>query len=103
MGELSASGIEKARKAYARVLQAFADTGRATAIAAQLGVSDSTVSRYKNDKLEDAITLIYLAGFKIVDSHAVTVDVDELKGFRMQSMRLMAYENRHGQIEGEEE
>lgn len=102
MSELDAPGIEKARKAYARVLHAFAENGKATAIAAHMGVSDSTISRIKNEKLEDAITVLYLAGFKIVESHSVTICSDELRGLQREAMRLLAYESRHGRLDEEE-
>ncbi len=103
MAELDACGIVKARKAYARVLRAFAETGKATAIAAHMGVSDSTISRIKNEKLEDAIVVLYLAGFKIVESEVVTVCARELQGLQHSAMRLLAYESRHGLLNSEEE
>lgn len=72
-------------------------------MAVQMGVSDSTISRIKNEKLEDAITVLYLAGFKVVDSHAVVIDEDELRGLRLQAMRLMSYENEHHGLLGDGE
>ena len=66
MTEASPSPIEKSRKAYSALLQALSDGGKQGAIAVALGVSDSTVSRIKTDKVEDALALLYLAGFKVV-------------------------------------
>jgi AraC-like DNA-binding protein len=48
------------------VLQAMQDPGTARTLAHVLGVSESTVSRTKTEKLEDAITLITHLGFKVV-------------------------------------
>lgn len=74
MGELSATPIERSRKAYSMVLQAMQDPGTQRNLAQVLGVSESTVSRIKNEKLEDALALIYQLGFKVVDASRVCVD-----------------------------
>lgn len=103
MGELNSTALAKARKAFARILQAFAENGKATAIAAILGETDSTISRIKNDKLEDSIKILYLLGFKVVESDSVTVPLTELQGLRACASRLLAYESKHGQLDGEEE
>jgi AraC-like DNA-binding protein len=66
MSELSATPIERARKAHGRVLRALEEPGTARNLAQVLGTSETTVSRLKNEKLEDAITLIYHLGFKVV-------------------------------------
>jgi DNA-binding XRE family transcriptional regulator len=66
MPELSLTPAEKARKAHSMVLQAMQDPGTQRTLAQVLGVSESTVSRTKTEKLEDAITLITHLGFKVV-------------------------------------
>lgn len=66
MNELGATPAERARKAHSRVLQAMEDPGTARTVAQVLGVSESTVSRIKSEKLQDAITLMCHLGFKIV-------------------------------------
>lgn len=48
------------------VLQALADPGRQVAIAAAMGVSESTVSRLKNDHLDSLCKLLAHSGLKIV-------------------------------------
>lgn len=67
MSELSTPPSERARKAYGRVLQAMQDPGSQRNVAQVLGVSESTVSRIKTEKLEDAIALMTVLGFKVVD------------------------------------
>lgn len=42
------------------------DSGTQRNVAQVLGVSEATVSRIKTEKLEDAITLLYHLGFKVV-------------------------------------
>jgi hypothetical protein len=66
MAELSLTPAERARKSHAKVLQAMQDPGTARNVAQVLGVSESTVSRIKSEKLEDAITLLCHLGFKVV-------------------------------------
>ena len=74
MAELSLSPQEKARKAHSAVLQAMQDPGTARNLAQILGVSESTISRTKTEKLEDALHLIYQLGFKVVSNDRVCVD-----------------------------
>lgn len=48
------------------VLQRLQEPGRAVAIASAMGVSESTVSRLKNEHLESLCELLAHAGLKIV-------------------------------------
>ncbi len=45
------------------------DPGTQRNLAQALGVSESTISRTKTEKLEDAMTLLYQMGFKVVPEH----------------------------------
>jgi hypothetical protein len=103
VGELESTALEKSRKAFARVLQSMQSTGKAAAAATVLGVSDSTVSRVKNEKLEDSIKLIYLMGFKLVESDWEGVDSAELSILKANTIRLYQYEQEHGALGDEEE
>lgn len=76
MTELSSTPAERSRKAHSAVLQAMQDAGTARNVAVALGVSESTVSRIKTEKLEDAIALLYQLGFKVVDASRVCVARD---------------------------
>lgn len=66
MSELSLTPAERARKAHSSVLQAMQEPGTQRNLAQVLGTSEATVSRIKTEKLEDAITLLYHLGFKVV-------------------------------------
>lgn len=68
MTELSTTPAERARKAHAMVLRAMEVTGTGRNVAQSLGLSETTVSRIKTEKLEDAITLMCHLGFKVVSS-----------------------------------
>ncbi len=74
MSELSAPVTERARKAHAAALQAMQEPGTARNLAQVLGVSEATISRTKTEKLEDAITLLYHLGFKVVEQSRICVD-----------------------------
>jgi hypothetical protein len=65
-----------ARKMVSTVLQVLQEPGRAVAIATALGVSESTVSRLKNEHLETLCSVLAYAGLKLVpaDAHVVAKD-----------------------------
>jgi hypothetical protein len=66
MTAVSPTPIERARKATSVILRAMQDPGRQVAIATAMGVSESTVSRMKNDQLEQFCLLLAHAGLKVV-------------------------------------
>ena len=57
---------ERARKGVALALQQLQEPGKAGAIAAVMGLSDATVSRLKNEKLEEVALLCAHLGIKWV-------------------------------------
>lgn len=64
MSELSASADAYARKNQSMVLRALASVGQAS-VAAQLGVNESTVSRWKDADIERFTRLLAVLGLKI--------------------------------------
>lgn len=88
MAPLSCTPVERSRKAFARVLQAMQEPGTQRNLAQAMGVSESTISRVKAEKLEDAIALLYQLGFKVVteDKHCVPADY-------LQALQVMAREH----------
>lgn len=74
MNALCSPANERSRKAYSAVLQSLQDPGTQRSVALALGVSESTVSRIKTEKLEDAVTLLYQLGFKVVSQAKTCVD-----------------------------
>lgn len=89
---LSETPHARSRKAFSRVLQAMGETGRQVALASTLGISESAVSRLKTEKLEDVITLLYVLGFKIVESDKRCVDAKALDFMRQITSRALAGE-----------
>ena len=92
MSALSETPQERARKAFARVLQAMGEPGRQVALAASLGTSESTISRLKTERLEDCITVLYALGFKLVDSNRICVTPGALDFMRQITSRALANE-----------
>lgn len=66
MDQASISPTERARKIASTVLQAMQKDAKQTAIAAAIGVSDSTVSRLVSDHLDKFSLVLAHAGLKVV-------------------------------------
>lgn len=82
MSELSQTPAERARKAHSALLQRLQEPGIGVALAAALGVSESTISRLKNDQLENVLAFIYAAGLKVVSQGVVGVEAGEIQMLR---------------------
>lgn len=73
MTTVSGSVAERARKFVSVALQRISAKGQ-NAIADEIGVSASTMSRFVSDDLERACQVLAAAGLKVVDSSRVCVD-----------------------------
>ena len=69
-----ATPAERARKAYARVLQSIQEPGSQVALARAMGRSESTISRLKNDALPSCLELLCYCGFDLVPEDAQPID-----------------------------
>lgn len=78
MNSVLIPAAERARNAKSRVLAALKDPGSQVAIAASMGVSEATVTRIKNDRLDECLAFLYTAGFKVVPQESVSVDPSRL-------------------------
>jgi hypothetical protein len=103
MAEVSISPAERSRNAYTRFLQRMQGAGVGVATAATLGTSESTVSRIKTEKVEDALALLYAVGFKLVSNDRVCVDRDELRMLRQSYVRMVQNEQISSQFFGDDE
>jgi len=70
------------------------------ALAATLGVSESTVSRMKTEQLENLLAFLYALGFKVVPQGKVCVDADELRMLRQTYARAVQCEQVAAQLFG---
>lgn len=68
MTSLSGSVDQKSRKMLALVFSQFSDQ-KQSVIAAAIGVSDGTVSKFKSEHMETCCKLLAAAGLKIVPAH----------------------------------
>lgn len=74
MDTLSATPAQRARKAYARVLQSIQEPGSQVALARAMGKSESTISRLKNESLPSCLELLCHCGFDITPEDAQPID-----------------------------
>lgn len=65
---------ERARKGLQLALHAMQDAGKAGEVAAAMGVSDSTISRIKTERLEEVVLFLAHLGLKVVPSAYKCVD-----------------------------
>lgn len=70
----SVTPAERSRKMVSVVFQALQEPGRQASIAVAMGASESTVSRIKNEQIENLTLLLAHAGLKIVPVDYVCVD-----------------------------
>lgn len=102
MTELQHEPRERSRKALAAVLQALQEPGTQKALAVALGTSESTLSRIKTEKLEDALTLVYQLGFKLVPSDRACVRRDAVEFLRQIAANVLSNEDSAWQALGDE-
>ena len=103
MPELSLHPVGRSRKAYGRFLQSLQDPGRQVALAAALGVSESTISRIKNERMEECLALLYCAGFKVVAAEKVCVTPEALAFMRQITVRVLSSDEQSRELFGEDE
>lgn len=66
MTEVSKTPAETTRKGVQLALQALQEPAKAVSVAAAMGVSESTVSRIKTERLEEVVTFLAHLGLKVV-------------------------------------
>lgn len=74
MPPVSKTPAETARKGVQLALQALQEPGKAGAVAAAMGVSDSTISRIKTERLEEVVMVLAHLGLKVVPAEFKCVD-----------------------------
>lgn len=79
---IAESIAERARRNHTAVLRALATVGQAKA-AELVGVSESTVSRFKDGGLEQAAALLAAVGLKCVPIQAQCFDPEYVRALRV--------------------
>lgn len=103
MSELSLTPTERARKAYTEFLNAMKPAGTAQKIAELMGTSETTISNIKNQKVEDAIHLLYQLGYKIVSGDRVCVSRDMYQAVTTVARRALANQDTADSLMWEDE
>lgn len=83
MTAVSPSPLERARKVESTILQALSSPGTQAAIAVVLGLSESTISRMKNDHLGTFCAVLAHAGLKVVPAAYRCVDPEKMAALSM--------------------
>lgn len=81
MEKLSNKTDERSRKIERIILQRLADKTQ-TAVAVELGLSESKISRIKNDDLPEIANLLRCLGLKVVPDDSLEVSQAELKSIK---------------------
>lgn len=74
MTELFTTPAERARKMHSAILRCMQESGSQVALAAAMGVSEATISRFKSEQLEQFCFLLAHLGLKTVDIQKICVD-----------------------------
>lgn len=90
MSASSPTPTERARKAHVTILRALQEPGRQVALATAMGISESTVSRFKSDQLEQLCTLLAHLGLKVVPTEYQCVDQKTFAAFQILWERAMS-------------
>ena len=85
MTEVSQELRERARKTETILRNQLAEVGQAR-MAERLGVSESTVSRWKADQIEQLALQLTALGLKVVPLDANLITADEVKAMRTLAM-----------------
>jgi hypothetical protein len=74
MAEASVLPAATARKGVTLAMHALQEAGKAGAVAVAMGVSDSTISRIKTERLEECLLMLAHLGIKAVPTSFKCVD-----------------------------
>lgn len=90
MPQLSQPPAERARKGVQMALQALQEPGKAGALAVSMGVSDATVSRIKNERMEEVLLMLAHLGLKVVPAAHRCVSAETFDFLTRSHARIMA-------------
>lgn len=84
------NATERARRMQSIVLSRLQSNGLATSIAAATGMSEGTISRLKNEHLDNLCALLAHAGLKIVEAECTVVDAETYRAIAHIATKAMA-------------
>lgn len=68
-----------------------------------MGISETTVSRIKNERLGECMAFLYACGFKVVSADRICVSADELRMLRAFYARAVNQEELAARLFGDDE
>lgn len=71
------------------ILQALQEHAKAVTVAAAMGVSESTISRIKNERMEEVMLFLAHLGYKVVPSEFKCVDRSAYEFLTQTHQRVM--------------
>ena len=90
MAASSLPPAERARKGSQLALQALQEPGRAAALAVAMGCSESSISRLKNEHMEQVLLFIAHLGLKVVPMEHTCVSRETYEFLTRSHQRVMA-------------
>ena len=90
MSQSSPTPLERARKGMQLALRALQEPGKAGALAVSMGLSDSTISRIKTERMEEVILFLAHLGLKVAPSEYRCVDPKTFNAFEVLYERAMS-------------
>lgn len=97
MGQVSMPFDQRARKNEKVILSALADTGQAVA-AGFMGVSESTVSRMKDQELEKLSDILAACGLKVVPESMQCFPAERVEALRILALQSSVLNNKADQL-----
>jgi hypothetical protein len=79
MSAVSPTPAERARKSAVTILRALQEPGRQVAIATAAGVSESTISRFKSEQIDQFSLFLAHAGLKVVPTEMQCFHPDKIQ------------------------
>lgn len=73
----------KARKMQSLILQRFQNNGVQTRIADEIGITDTWISRFKGQQLQQVCLILAHLDLKVVCDDAETIDAKKLEAFAL--------------------
>ena len=83
MSAVSPTPAETARKGSVLAARALAEPGRAAAVAAVMGLSESTISRIKNERLDEVLLFLAHLGLKATPTSYRCIDERTFEAYQV--------------------
>eukprot|EP00456_Euglypha_rotunda_P001730 TRINITY_DN10334_c0_g2_i4.p2 TRINITY_DN10334_c0_g2~~TRINITY_DN10334_c0_g2_i4.p2 ORF type:complete len:115 (+),score=24.96 TRINITY_DN10334_c0_g2_i4:333-677(+) len=79
----SPTPAERARKGAVLAARALAEPGRAAAVASVMGLSESTISRIKNERLDEILLFLAHLGLKVTPASYRCIDERTFEAYQV--------------------